>query len=1028
MSLELAVLGAITPWLGEWVTVKIVETVLSGVNSKLQASDLDKALKVCVSTADRQVRLFYSCEPKFIPKFLDHIFKDAAEELQKPLKNQGTPQVDFLVKTFEVALEDHPKIKKDINIFLITPWMEIFARAYFEKTHNYLRFQIAKEDYCKQLVNYFDDVKFAGFAVEGQEIDKSAHLAQIFVKPDVVEDYDPMESLSFDSITTNSPNSINLASHISQDTKCNINRCSAEKLLTISTSNRFVLLGQPGSGKTSLMSYFAVMLAEKQAQCLGLAGNIDLLPILIKIRDLARYQSISILEYVQQFAQTNLCVKQLPSGFFEYWLEDGQALILLDGLDEVVELTRRNEIVTKIDCFLKQFYKNKTIITSRTAGYRRDFFRTEEFPHYTLQLFDNAKIDLFVQQWYASRFKDPAEAQRRSESLKKALLEQERIKILAQNPLLLTIIALIHRYQAHLPKQRYKLYDRAVKTLLTAWDAGKEIDYKFPLEYLNIDDIERLMQQLAYWIHTQGSTNNQNGGTLIDKDELITQLSKFIAEQKNLERHQAKAEAKRFLDYIRERSGLLNEQGQDCYAFVHKTFQEYLAAEDIRYRQEDDGFEVVVDHIQKYLHDAHWREVLLLLIAQQKPKKATRVLEEILQRNTPYEQWLHRNLLFAGSCLAEDIEVSDKNLVTDILHQLVALEVKVSSWFNNQISRQVFNILSSLYETKFETQILQLLKKSADVINQMRLQPYRVALGEKEEGIKLLVLSFQDMPFGMIRFAIVLLKKLENVCEMMSNELLFLLQHENANVRSKAVWGLSCLDNNSETVLQKILLLLEDEDLWVRYYAAKRLRIFQNTSEKALQELLFLLENEDSEIRSFAALSLGYFSNKSEKALQELLSLLQDENSDVRFRTASALCNSKPSKIVYSALLPLLDDEDSHVRFRAASTLIELGYVSEQVLQELIELLQNENEVVRAWSTMKLGNFGDASDKVVQGILPLLQDKNSWVFNEAALALVKLGKPSAEIVSIVVEWISQQEDLEDVEIGICTLWKLVVGE
>jgi predicted NACHT family NTPase len=141
-----------------------------------------------------------------------------------------------------------------------------------------------------------------------------------------------------------------------------------------------------------------------------------------------------------------------------------------------------------------------------------------------------------------------------------------------------------------------------VKTLLTNWDAGKELNYKLPCEYLHHDDVERLMQQLAYWIHTQGGTGDKEGGTLIDKEELIKQLKEFIAEEKSIKPHQAKAEAERFVAHIQERAGLLNEQGQDCYAFVHKTFQEYLAAQEIKDRQEGDGDEVVLEHIEKYLH------------------------------------------------------------------------------------------------------------------------------------------------------------------------------------------------------------------------------------------------------------------------------------------------------------------------------------------------------------------------------------------------------------------------------------------
>ncbi|MGH8001331.1 MAG: hypothetical protein ACREPR_18385, partial [Brasilonema sp.] len=103
------------PWLGEWVTVKIAEAVLGGVNTQFKQQDLDKALKTSVAKADRQVQLFWRCEPRYIPKFLDSVFKDAIEELQRPFKNEGTPQVNYFVEVFHKSLKEHPKIKQQIE-------------------------------------------------------------------------------------------------------------------------------------------------------------------------------------------------------------------------------------------------------------------------------------------------------------------------------------------------------------------------------------------------------------------------------------------------------------------------------------------------------------------------------------------------------------------------------------------------------------------------------------------------------------------------------------------------------------------------------------------------------------------------------------------------------------------------------------------------------------------------------------------------------------------------------------------------
>jgi predicted NACHT family NTPase len=132
----------------------------------------------------------------------------------------------------------------------------------------------------------------------------------------------------------------------------------AVQLLSHSQSQKVVLLGAPGSGKTTLMSYFAVMLAQQQPEKLGLAAE-DWLPILIRIRDLTTQSDIGLLDYARQFAEKTLTVKSLPTGFFEYWLEDGRALILLDGLDEVAEEAKRYDAVRQIENFIGQFDKNR---------------------------------------------------------------------------------------------------------------------------------------------------------------------------------------------------------------------------------------------------------------------------------------------------------------------------------------------------------------------------------------------------------------------------------------------------------------------------------------------------------------------------------------------------------------------------------------------------------------------------------------------------------------------------------------------
>ena len=751
--------------------------------------------------------------------------------------------------------------------------------------------QEAKANYCQKLTKWYDNIKFTGVSVAGQETEKTAVLSKIFVMLDVVEEVSrldrpsmeedserdssqskdkqgkksPLESSRLNDSEKQERELLRQQRELALSERRTGRKFSAQNLLSQTQSKKIVLLGAPGSGKTTLSIYFALMLARNSPKSLGLSADTDWLPIIIRIRDWIRYPDASVIDYLSQLVVNS----NLPEGFFQHWLKDGRALILLDGLDEVPQESRRYSVVEQITDFLAQYPQNPVIITSRPAGYRRDFFRTQEFPHYQLQPFDDRQIEQYINSWYDSRIPDPLEATRRKESLKQALDGNDRIKLLARNPLLLNIIVLIHRYQARLPKERYKLYNSAIETLLTAWDTNKEISGYKELRYLDLDDLRRLMEILAYWVHQQGSTKDKEGGTLISREALIDKLTQQIQIFKQIETYEAEKEAKRFVNYIRDRTGLLNEQGSDVYAFVHKTFQEYLCAQEIDYLARDEGFEVISEHICEYLHDPHWREVLLLLVAQQTKKKAVRAIRAILDRGSDYEQWLHRDLLFAGSCLVENpknLKAADNKLPQDILERLVELEASDDDLLGERVRQQVFQTLCSLYETDFQKQALELLKSKSDRIDENRLQEYQVALGEKEEVI---------------------------------DKLLRRLEDENSQVRSSAASALGKLGSGEESVLTALLRRLEDKSSEVRSSAASALgKLGSSGEESVLTALLRRLEDENSSVRRYAAKALGNLGKQSSEVFPAVEQWLQ-QHQDSKYigRAIDALWDLVKAKV-----------------------------------------------------------------------------------------------------------------------------------
>jgi HEAT repeat protein len=727
---------------------------------------------------------------------------------------------------------------------------------------------------------------------------------------------------------------------------------------------------------------------------------------------------MGLLEYLRSNAEASLACKELPTGFFEHWLERGRALILLDGLDEVVDEAQRRKVAEQIETFLHQYQDNPAVITSRPAGYRWDFFNLDEFPHYTLESFDDKQVATFIDHWYDSRLKeDPAQANRRKADLQKAFARNERIRLLAKNPLLLTIITLIHRYQAELPRQRCKLYEKAVETLLTSWDSGKEIKlYSQVLLFLKSDDLLYILKKLAYWIHTQGSTGETEGGTLIDKDELIRWLRKEIQTLKKCEAHEARGEAERFIDFIQRRTGLLNEQGRDRYAFVHKTFQEYLTAEEIFDRADvEDDTEIILAHFRQHLHDQHWREVLLLLVSKLKGKKAQKAIQAVLDAGSEYEQWLHRDLLFAGWCLTEDppdLTLVAQDFVGEILDRLVGLEVGNSDRIGGKIRSEVEKVLHCLGETTLERVSLEKLQAQGDRIDLFRLIEFQATLGQEIEASDTLKGLLKDEDLTIRERAIFTCYKFNSLGFV--NIVMTLLDNNISSLHA-SMFLRYCGDKDSK-IVKNILSMVQDSNPIVRSNTIQALEQLQHHTSEVLDALKLMLRDKDADVRCRAIQAVGRVKDFRENITSELIPLLNDENSKVRACAADVLIQFGNNSLeVINTSISLLSDRDSYLPHRAAHQLGRLANHSQEVLELLLSLAQNQNVQARRLSISALCNYnysGNTNEKVLNVIFSLLKDPDNNIRGNAISALSHREDIDIEILEKLLIPLLQDEDCQ----------------
>jgi formylglycine-generating enzyme required for sulfatase activity len=428
---------------------------------------------------------------------------------------------------------------------------------------------------------------------------------------------------------------------------------------------RLVVTGDPGCGKTTLLAYLALTYARTRLgegslvqQRLGLEEN--LLPIHLPLRSLGQHLKASrpdssqdgpgvLLDYLQLYYHAQKI--DLPEGFFEPHLEGGQAILLLDGMDELAEKALRVRVARLVENFAQCYPSCRSVVTSRKVGYEGAARLGEGFGLAEVRDFTPAQVRQFVHDWtitVETSLANSAEpeilslAEAQAERLAQAIESSPRVAELAVNPLLLTVVALVHRYRAQLPARRSELYEQAVEVLLGNWDQAKGLQTVLELSGRELDagDRRSLLEPVAFWLHERKRRE-------IELDELRRLLLEHFQAITGGSKAEASKALRAFLDAIHERSGLLVERGIGEYSFAHLTFQEYLAARALADREDS------VAYTLKVLHDPWWREVILLQagsLSTQGKTRVTQLIQAIIDAPVGEEAGF-AHLLLAAECV-----------------------------------------------------------------------------------------------------------------------------------------------------------------------------------------------------------------------------------------------------------------------------------------------------------------------------------------------------------------------------------------
>lgn len=431
---------------------------------------------------------------------------------------------------------------------------------------------------------------------------------------------------------------------------------------------RVLLRGEAGAGKTTLLWWLA---AHASARTLSdaLAPLNGLIPFVVPLRTL-RARGGTFPGPGELSGTAGLVIDTAPEGWAGRVLESGRALLLVDGLDEVPP-EEREQAHTWLSQLLSRYPDTRCVATARPLAVEPDWLRSEGFDELRLLPMRNEDIQAFVTSWHrAARLSEQDDTERLDElehDLSRQFDQNPTLRDLARTPLLSAVICALHRRRdGLLPETRWKLYRSALEMLLGHRDHRRRIGDPEGIE-LDVEEHTQLLQRIAVWLVREGQSE-------FTRDQALRQLSRALA---GMERVRTQGPPEKILTHLLNRSGLLQEHAEDTYQFIHRTFQDYLAAKEL----------IEDDHLNELLRHAEaetWQDVILLAAGHCGRRELAVLVQGLLDVGHDY-----------------DLDTVDRAH----LHVLAALCAQHATWLDGEVRQRVRQHTAALFPPTDDDQV-----------------------------------------------------------------------------------------------------------------------------------------------------------------------------------------------------------------------------------------------------------------------------------------------------------------------------------
>jgi hypothetical protein len=260
-----------------------------------------------------------------------------------------------------------------------------------------------------------------------------------------------------------------------------------------------------------------------------------------------------------------------PKNAVEYLLRNGRAVVVLDGLDEIVQTELRRRVVALVEGFAHLYPMVPIVVTARRIGYEEapltpNLFRTARIPEFT-----DEQVGTYVRNWFVlDEATSPAEQERLARSF---MRDSAQIPELRRNPLLLTLLCAMYSSDRYLPRNLAQVYERCTLLLFEQWDSQRDIQLPFKFQ----GKLRGAVQHLAWRMFSAPESGKPQ-----PRSRIVRTLTDYL-EPKLDDHDESVATAEQFLAFCTGRAWVLTDVGatgtEPQFGFTHRTFLEYFAAE-----------------------------------------------------------------------------------------------------------------------------------------------------------------------------------------------------------------------------------------------------------------------------------------------------------------------------------------------------------------------------------------------------------------------------------------------------------------